>query len=296
MAEKEWAGNTFGTGFMHRSLIGMLKHTDVRIWYAFSAIFIIPFCLIFSPGAKTAWHYFRRRQKYGRWKSLLMTYVNHVLFAQVVIDKFAMYAGKKMKLKVENYDIFKQLAAKDEGFVMLSAHIGCYEMAGYELVSDRKPFNALVFAGEKASVMQGRNKLFTGNNIKMIPLTSDMSYLFKIDQALARGEIVSIPADRVFGSAKTVKVELLGADAELPWGPFSVPAMRGLEVIAVNVMKTSVKGYTAYVTRLDYDKDASRKQQVQQLADNYAKELERMINLYPAQWYNYFEFWNDSRL
>lgn len=296
MAEKEWTGNTFGTGFMHRSLIGMLKHTGVRIWYAFSAIFIIPFCLIFSPGAKTAWHYFRRRQKYGRWKSLLMTYVNHVLFAQVVIDKFAMYAGKKMKLKVENYDIFKQLAAKDEGFVMLSAHIGCYEMAGYELVSDRKPFNALVFAGEKASVMQGRNKLFTGNNIKMIPLTSDMSYLFKIDQALARGEIVSIPADRVFGSAKTIKVELLGADAELPWGPFSVPAMRGLEVIAVNVMKTSVKGYTAYVTRLDYDKDASRKQQVQQLADNYAKELERMINLYPAQWYNYFEFWNDSRL
>lgn len=291
MAEKEWAGNTFGTGFMHRSLIGMLKHTDVRIWYAFSAIFIIPFCLVFSPGAKTAWHYFRRRQKYGRWKSLLMTYVNHVLFAQVVIDKFAMYAGKKMKLKVENYDIFKQLAAKDEGFVMLSAHIGCYEMAGYELVSDRKPFNALVFAGEKSSVMQGRTKLFTGNNIKMIPLTSDMSYLFKIDQALANGEIVSIPADRVFGSAKTVRVKLLGAEAKLPWGPFCVPAMRGLEVIAVNVMKTSVKGYTAYVTRLDYDKDASRKQQVQQLADNYSKELEKMLNSYPAQWYNYFEFW-----
>lgn len=291
MAEKEWAGNTFGTGFMHRSLISMLKYTDVRIWYAFSAIFIIPFCLIFSPGAKTTWHYFRRHQKYGRWKSLLMTYVNHVLFAQVVIDKFAMYAGKKMKLKVENYDLFKQLAAKEKGFVMLSAHIGCYEMAGYELVSDRKPLNALVFAGEKASVMQGRTKLFTGNNIKMIPLTSDMSYLFKIDQALAGGEIVSIPADRVFGSAKTVKVKLLGADADLPWGPFSVPAMRGLEVIAVNVMKTSVKGYTAYVTRLDYDKDASRKQQVQQLADNYAKELERMLNRYPAQWYNYFEFW-----
>lgn len=291
MAEKEWAGNTFGTGFMHRSLISMLKYTDVRILYAFSAIFIIPFCLVFSPGAKTAWHYFRRRQKYGRWKSLLMTYVNHVLFAQVVIDKFALYAGKKMKLKVENYDIFKQLAAKDEGFVMLSAHIGCYEMAGYELVSDRKPFNALVFAGEKASVMQGRTKLFTGNNIKMIPLTSDMSYLFKIEQALADGEIVSIPADRVFGSAKTVKVKLLGADAALPWGPFSVPAMRGLEVVAVNVMKTSVKGYTAYVTRLDYDKNASRKQQVQQLADNYAKELEKMLNRYPSQWYNYFEFW-----
>lgn len=291
MAEKEWTGSTFGTGVMHQSLIGILKYTDVRIWYAFSAIFIIPFCLIFSPGAKTAWHYFRRRQKYGRWKSLLMTYLNHMLFAQVVVDKFAMYAGKKMKLKVENYDLFKQLAAKKEGFVMLSAHIGCYEMAGYELVSDCKPFNALVFAGEKTSVMQGRTKLFGGNNIKMIPLTSDMSHLFEIDRALSNGEIVSIPADRVFGSRKTVKVCLLASDAELPMGPFCVPAMRGLEVLAVNVMKTSVTGYTAYVTRLCYDKEAPRRKQESQLANAYTAELERMLKRYPAQWYNYFEFW-----
>lgn len=291
MADKEWSGNTFGNGFMHKWLIRILRHSDVRIWYAFSAVFIIPFCMIFVPGVRAVWHYFRHRQKYGRWKSLRMTYVNLVLFAQVVIDKFAMYAGKKMKLKVENYGLFKQLAAQEDGFVMLSAHIGNYELADYELVSDRKPFNALVYAQEKEAVMKGRKSLFSGNNIRMIPITADMSYLFKIDHALAGGEIVSIPADRVFGSTKTVEVDFLGGKALLPFGPFSVPAMRGLNVIAVNVMKTSITGYTAYVTRLDYDKQASRKQQVRQLADGYAKELERMLGLYPAQWYNYFEFW-----
>lgn len=291
MAEKEWTGNTFGNSFMHRWLIRILRHSDVRLWYAFAAVFVIPFCLVFSPGAKTTWHYFRLRQKYGRWKSFRMTYINHVLFAQVVIDKFAMYAGKKMRLKVENYDLFKQLAAQQEGFVMLSAHIGSYEMAGYELVSDRKPFNALVFANEKATVMKGRTKLFTGNNIRMIPVAADMSHLFEIDKALSDGEIVSIPADRVFGSRKTVKVSFLGSDAELPMGPFSVPAMRGLDVIAVNVMKTSVNGYTAYVTPLNYDNNAPRRKQASQLASAYAAELERMLKLYPAQWYNYFEFW-----
>lgn len=291
MKNKEWAGNTFGTGFMHRSLISMLRHSDVRFWYAFTAVFIIPFCMIFSAGARMVWHYFRKRQNFGRCKSFVMTYVNLVLFSQVVIDKFALYAGKRMKLKIENYDTFTRLADKEEGFVILSAHIGCYEMAGYELVSDRKPFNALVFSGEKASVMQGRSRLFTGNNIKMIPIGNDMSYLFEIDKALTGGEIVSIPADRVFGSNKTVKVNLLGAEAELPMGSFSVPAMRGLDVIAVNVMKTGAKEYTAYIAHIDYDKNAPRKRQVRQLADGYAAELERMLKLYPAQWYNYFEFW-----
>lgn len=220
-----------------------------------------------------------------------MTYVNLVLFSQVVIDRFALFAGKRMALKVKDYDTFKHLSDKEEGFVILSAHIGCYEMAGYELVSDKKPFNALVFAQEKATVMQGRTHLFTGNNIKMIPISEDMSHLFKMEQALANGEIVSIPGDRVFGSAKTVTVNLLGADADLPLGSFSVPAMRGLDVLAVNVMKTGTKEYTAYIKQLSYDKDAPRKKQVQQLADHYAKELEHMLKMYPSQWYNYFEFW-----
>ena len=75
-------------------------------------------------------------------------------------------------------------------------------------------------------------------------------------------------------------------------GPFSIAAMRGLNVIAVNVMKTSSTGYTAYIKQLDYDKDANRKQQVKQLANQYSEELEQILKIYPAQWYNYFDFWN----
>lgn len=291
MADREWPGSTFGTGFMHRWLITILRHSDVRVWYAFAAVFIIPFCLVFSQGSRHAYRYFRRRQGCGRCRSVMMVYVNQVLFSQVVIDRFAMYAGKRMRLKVENYGLFRKLAAGEQGFMMLSAHVGCYEMAGYELVSDQKPFNALVFAGEKESVMQGRSRLFTANHIRMIPVMPDMSHLFAIDRALSAGEIVSIPADRMWGSRKAVTVRLLGADADLPAGPFSVAAMRGLDVIAVNVMKTGLTAYTAYVTALAYDKKAPRKQQIRQLADAYAAELERTLHQYPAQWYNYFDFW-----
>ena len=67
--------------------------------------------------------------------------------------------------------------------------------------------------------------------------------------------------------------------------------MRGLNVLAVNVMKTSVKGYKIYVKPIPYDKEASRKQQISQLADGYIAEVERMLKLYPTQWYNFFEFW-----
>jgi predicted LPLAT superfamily acyltransferase len=75
-------------------------------------------------------------------------------------------------------------------------------------------------------------------------------------------------------------------------GPFQVVVLRGVEALTVHVMKESSKKYKIYVTPLSYDKQAPHKEQIQQLAEAYVAELERIVKLYPAQWYNYFDFWN----
>ena len=295
MAEQEWAGTTYGNAWMHKWLIRMLRHIDVRILYLFVAIFVIPVCLVLNPSRGIAYRYFRRRIGYGRLKSAWKTYVNHCLFGQVVVDKFAMYAGKKFDVEVENYNEFLERASrKEEGFVQLSAHIGSYEIAGYTLAVEGKSFNALVFAGEKASVMQNRNKMFADTNINMIAIQPDMSHLFEIDKALTDGGIVSMPADRINGSQKCIEHVFLGAKAKFPLGPFSVATMRGLDVLAVNVMKNSLLGYKIYVTPLAYDKEASRQEQIRQLSSAYVAELEKRVWQYPTQWYNYFEFWQEG--
>lgn len=295
MAEQEWAGTTYGNAWMHKWLIRMLRHIDVRILYLFVAIFVIPVCLVLNPSRGIAYRYFRRRIGYGRLKSAWKTYVNHCLFGQVVVDKFAMYAGKQFDVEIENYNEFTTRASrKEEGFVQLSAHIGSYEIAGYTLAVEGKSFNALVFAGEKASVMQNRDKMFAGTNIKMIAIQQDMSHLFEIDKALTDGGIVSMPADRINGSQKCIEHVFLGAKAKFPLGPFSVATMRGLDVLAVNVMKNSLLGYKIYVTPLAYDKEASRQEQIRQLSSAYVAELEKRVRQYPTQWYNYFEFWQEG--
>lgn len=195
-----------------------------------------------------AYRYFRKRLGYSRFRAAWCTYRNHCLFGTVVIDRFAMFAGRKFDLKIEGYENFLRLAEQENGFMILSSHIGCYEVAGYSLVAKTKRFNALVFGGEKATVMEGRREKLKNNNIRIIPVTSDMSHLFLVNEALSNHEIVSMPADRIVGSAKTLTVNFLGAKARLPMGPFSVATMRELNVIAVNVMKTSFKGYTVYVS------------------------------------------------
>lgn len=287
----QWQGTTYGNGWMHKWLIRLLRYTDTRVLYAFAAIFIVPVCLIVNPAQRIAYRYFRDRCGMLWLRAVIKTYVNFYMFAQVVIDKFAMYAGRKFKTEIEGYDYFLTLAGKEGGFIQLSAHIGNYEIAGYTLTAEKKRFNALVFAGEKESVMRNRNRMFGDRNIRMIAIKPDMSHIFLINNALSDGETVSMPADRVIGSQKTMAVNLLGKEAHLPAGPFTVATMRGLPVIAVNVMKTAHDTYKIYVTPLRYDLSAPRRQQARQLADAYAAEIGRMMTMYPEQWYNYFDFW-----
>lgn len=288
----KWAGTTYGNGWMHKWLIRFLKVIDVRLLYAFAFVFIVPPTMAVNNKArKTIYQFYRKRFGLGCLKSSWMTYKNHCAFSQVVIDKFAMYAGKKFQITIDGYDQFQLLSEQSPGFVQLSSHIGNYEIAGYSLVAKNKRFNALVFGGEKASVMANRSKLFDGNNIRMIPMMADMSHLFVIDQALSDGEILSMPADRVFGSQKSFSIDFLGAKAKFPQGPFLLAAMRNVPMLFVSVMKTAATKYYISVRRIECKVTGSTRIKAENLAGQYVSLLEDTVRKHPAQWYNYFDFW-----
>lgn len=289
---QQWAGTTYGGEGLHGSLIKASRYIDVRLIYLFAAIFVVPVCIVLNRSRKTSYYYFRHRLQYGRCKAAWSVYRNHCKFAQIIVDKFAMYAGKRFDVEVEGLDKFNALANKAEGFIHLSSHIGNYEIAGYTLVSERKRINAVVYAHEKASVMRNRTSMFDKTNIQMIAMREDMSHLYEIDNELTAGNIVSFPTDRYAGATKCIEEEFLGAKAKFPQGPFSVATMRGLDVLAVNVMKEGLKRYRIFVTPLPYDKEAPRREQIRQLAKGYVAELEKRVREYPTQWFNFYDFWN----
>ena len=294
MPEKEWKGSTAGTPWMHRWLIRSLRVLPLRFVYAGAVVFVIPFCMLFAhKGYISIYHFFRRRLGQKSLRAFWNTYVNHCHFAQVIIDRFYVYGGGRLDFEIENYDLYLRLAAEPGGFVILSAHVGNYEVAGYTLAAKTKRFNALVYGGEAQTVMQNRSHILTQNNIRMIPIQGDMSHLFTMSNALAEGESVSIPADRIFGSPRHVECPLFGETARLPLGPFAIAAQRDVPVIAINVMKESAKKYHIYIKQLEKEGNTLRERS-RNLALQYAKNLEETIKDYPTQWFNYYEFWNEN--
>lgn len=291
--QQEWQGSTDGNKWMQQQLINCFRFLNLRIYYAGVAV-VVPFYMIFGRGFRSSYNFFRHRIGCGRFCAFAMTYQNFFRFGQVMIDRFATYAGKRFRIDVDDYESFAKLAAQPDSFMMLSAHTGNYEMAGYSLVSEQKPINAIVFAGETETVMANRTLQFGRTNIRMIPIRSDMSHLFAINRALREGEIVSMPADRCNGSERTVPCSFFGQTAHFPMGPFATIAQRNVPTLAVFVMKESINRYHVLIHRISQSNEVqNRKQLIMNLVQKYASLLEDTVRAYPTQWFNFFDFWAD---
>jgi len=256
---------------------------------------VVPFYMLFNhKGYLAMYHFFRQRLGKGWLGAVGHVYLNHFRFGQVVLDRFATYAGVRFRLTIDGNEHYLRLNEGEKGFMMLSSHVGNYEQAGYVLKSDRKSFNALVYPGESATVMNGRQRQFVDSNIHMIAVQADMSHLFLLNSILDEGNIVSMPADRCFGSAKSVGCRFFGAEAQFPLGPFATAVQKEVPALAVMVMKEGTRRYRAFVRPLECDTTLPRRQQMAALAQSFATTLEEIVRHYPHQWYNYYEFWDGT--
>lgn len=291
LQHNEWSGKTDGQPWMQRSLIAMFRVLPLWLLYGVMA-FVVPFYMIFNrKGYRAIYEFFHERLGYGPLKSFWNVYLNHFRFGQVILDRFGAYAGKKYQFECEGLELMEHLESLPKGFLMLSSHVGCYEMAGYTLKPKVKRMNALVFAGETATVMENRQRVLGQNKIQMIPVKEDLSHLFALNAALEAGEIVSMPADRIFGSQKSVECQFFGAKAHFPLGAFAMAVQKEVSVLAVFVMKVGIRNYRAIVRTIGCDSQAKKRKQMAQLAQSFASELEDIVRHYPTQWFNYYDFW-----
>ena len=275
---------------MIRSLVVLMKVIDRRIIYCFMAI-VVPFYMLFNhKGYLAIYRFFRQRFGYGRIKSFLKVYANHFRFGQVIIDRYAAYAGKRFRFELDGNEKFMELVNGRSGFVQLSSHAGNYEMVGYSLTSPSKKVNGLFYGGETKVMMDFRRRILSMHNVNLIEVDESMSHIFNMNAAIDRGEIVSMTGDRLFGSSKSFKCMFLGKEAQFPMGPFALAVQKEVPMLAVFSMRYKGR-YRVYVRDIRPVASLPLRARMADMAQRFASELENVVRMYPTQWFNYYDFW-----
>lgn len=287
----KWEGKSRGTVQGYKIFVFFIKKAGIKTAY-FILYFVAAYYFIFLKKSNQAiFYYFKERLGYSYFKSKKMVYKSYYTFGQTILDKVSIAAGMRDKFSYEfdGVEILKKLLSEKKGGVLISAHIGNFEIAEHFFgeIDVEFQINLVTTDLEHSAIKNYLEKITKKSSVKFIIIKDDLSHVFEINAALARNELVCFTGDRYFEGGKFLTEKLLGEEAKFPAGPFIIASRLKVPVVFVYVMKEPNLHYHLY-TREAIVKHRDEKI----LLKAYTENLEMMLKEYPLQWFNYFDFWD----
>ena len=182
-----------------------------------------------------------------------------------------------------------------DGGILISGHVGNWEVGGKALDVLNKKINVLVFDGEEQAIKKYMSNVLTDRNVHFIKIGNDFSHMYEIKQALAKKEIIAMTGDRFIDGNKTVRINFLGEPALFPLGPWLIASYFNVPVSYVFAVKESSKQYRFYASPIkivpSIKNPMKRSELLSDSMKEYVSEFENIARKYPLQWYNYYNFW-----
>ncbi|WP_417290739.1 lipid A biosynthesis acyltransferase [Corallibacter sp.] len=286
----EWKGKSRGTVLGYRIFVFCMKNLGLRAAY-FVLYFVAAYFVLFAMNSsKAIYYYFNERLKYSRGKSLISIYKSYYVFGKTIIDKVAISSGLRDKFtyQFDGVHHIKDALKRKKGGVLISAHVGNFEIAEHFFgeLEENASISLLTTDIEHTAIKEYIESVTKKSNINLIIIKEDLSHIFEINAALARNELVCITGDRYIDNSKYLTESLLDKEAKFPAGPFLLASRLKVPVLFVYVMKETNTHYHLYAR-----KAKAKQKDAQALLKEYTESVSWMLEKYPLQWFNYFDFW-----
>jgi lauroyl/myristoyl acyltransferase len=195
--------------------------------------------------------------------------------------------GSSLLATVQGEHHLTDALAHGRGLVVLTAHLGNWELAGRLLVDRaRRPTHVVVAAEADPGVqrfLRGRP-----GPIRFVERGRPTAALALI-AALRRGEVVALQGDRALGDRSGSRARFFGAPAWFPLGPFVLARAAGAPVVPAFCVLGDDWRYRITVDEPFHVGLAEERQALARWVDG----LERVITAHPDQWFNFFDVWGD---
>ena len=287
---RKWDGKTKGNLLGYRFFIFIIQVFGIRFSYFF-AFFVSKYFLFFASVQKIALvDFFKKGFRIDEKKARIYSSKCFYFFAQTLIDRFAFFTSHKKKFTYdfENEEVLHQIVNEKKGGILISGHIGNWETAA-NLLNDRVTDTIhVLMLDEEVEKVKNFLRLKTGGpKFNLIPIKKDLSHVIAVHQALKKGELIAMHADRPLREDKNITLSFLNQKAQFPLGPFILAHKFKVPVTFVFAVKTSTYHYHLMATNPILSQHSEK-----ELAQIYVKQLEKMVINYPYQWFNFFPYFD----
>jgi len=288
-----WQGKSKGTTWGYRVFVWILRNFGVFPAYILLGFVSLYYVLFSFKTTRIVYAYFHEKLGYGTIGSLIKIYRNYYLLGQTIIDKVVVMSGlpNKFTFDFDGEENLHEIVRLKKGGLLLSAHLGNWEIAGHLLKRLNTRINIVMFDGEHLQIKDYLAGVTGERNVNVIVIKDDLSHIYQISEAFRNNELVCMHADRFLEGNKTLAIDFLGEKARFPMGPFILATTFDVPISFVFGMKESSLHYHFFASEIKQYAGKPKDVLRQAMLSDFAGEVEKKLKRYPEQWFNYYNFW-----
>ena len=217
-------------------------------------------------------------------------------FAKYLVDFFRFeklnrqYIDKNIKL--ENLHYFDEALAKGKGVVVLTAHLGNWELGGVVIAQLGYPFWAVALPHRNKKV----NDFFdTQRNNKGVKVIAMGKAVRSCITEIRKNHMVALVGDRDF-TEKGIMIDFFGRPTHFPEGPAALSLMTGASIIPGFMLRNPDNSFTLRIEKpIEFTPTGDKVKDLADLIGVYKNIFQDYIRKYPQQWYVFRRFWAEPR-
>jgi len=196
----------------------------------------------------------------------------------------------KRNIKVENIHYIDEALSKGKGAIIVSAHLGNWELGGVVVALLGYPFWIVALPHKYRKVNDFFNFQRGSKGINVIPLGRAARQSLDI---LKKNRVLALAGDRDF-SGKGIVSDFFGRPAIFPQGPAALSLKTGAKVIPGFMIRNEDDTFTfKFEKPLEFISTGDKNNDLIGLTVQYKNIFEDYIRKYPDQWYMFRKFWRD---
>jgi phosphatidylinositol dimannoside acyltransferase len=225
-------------------------------------------------------------------------YRTFITFAWCLTERYqGLATEKRATVEIEGEEIWKKLSANPRGFILLTAHLGAWEVGSFLPGSEIRRRVHVVREGEtdpraQAFVRELIEKRASDGFYTTHFAADDPTLGMKLLDGLREGDLVALQGDRPRAWGKSVPGTLFGRPFPLPAGPAALARAANVPLVPVFVFRVGRLHYLCRVREpIEVPSTNDRDADISAAVANFTTELEAAIRTTPHQWFCFREIW-----
>lgn len=294
-----WSSRSVGSSLQHRIFYLLIRFAGRPVAEALLRVVVL-YYVLFRPslGEKAMPYLSRRFRDLKGLRKLAAIYAMDLSLGQVLVDRatLGILGPERIKVQFPEGKRLLELLKEGKGLILISAHVGGWQVIMFALKFLRVPVNLLLHREEGNIDLHYFEHQGT-SPFRIIDPAGFMGGTIEMIGALKKGEALCVMGDRMMGSVSGgISATFLGDGVRFPFSAFKVASVTGAPIAVLFSHRTGPASYRmALACEIRVPAKTGRgPAALQPYVAQFARALETYVGQHPYQFFNFYDMWGKS--